>query len=64
MIHRTIGHIEEKNDSKDLVFSPEYKLIDKYEEVWKWIKNEIEAINSNKKLILWRLNLTPMIIYH
>ena len=50
MIYRTIGHIEEKNDSKDLVFSPEYKLIDKYEEVWKWIKNEIEAINSNKKL--------------
>ena len=48
MIHRIIGHIEEKNDSKYLVFNPDNKLIEKYEEVWKWIKNEIEAINGNK----------------
>ena len=49
MIHRVIGHIQEKNDSKYIVFSPDNKLIDKYEVVWKGIKNEIEAVNDDKK---------------
>ena len=49
MIHRVIGHIQEKNDSKYIVFSLDNKLIDKYEVVWKGIKNEIEAVNDDKK---------------
>ena len=49
MTHRVIGHIQEKNDSKYITFSPDNKLIDKYEVVWKGIKNEIEAVNNDKK---------------
>ena len=49
MTHRVIGHIQEKNDSKYITFSPDNKLIDKYEVVWKGIKNETEAVNNDKK---------------
>ena len=49
MTHRVIGHIQEKNDSQYITFSPDNKLIDKYEVVWKGIKNEIEAVNNDKK---------------
>ena len=60
IIHGVIGHTEcnsakcstpeEKNESKDLVPSPDNELIDKYEQVWRGIKDEIETINDNEKI--------------
>ena len=49
MIHRVIGHIEEKNESKYLVPGPGNELLDKYEEFCKKIKNKIKTINGSKK---------------
>ena len=46
------GHIEEKNGSKYLVFNSTVEnkeVLEKYTELWGGIKNEIEAINGNKK---------------
>ena len=45
------GHIEEKNESKYLVFDSageNRKVLKKYTEIWDEIKNEIETINSDK----------------
>ena len=60
--YKKIGHIigriehnsvecsftEETDESKYLFLSPENELIDKYEKVWRGIKNEIDSINENK----------------
>ena len=46
------GHIEEKNESKYLVFNStdENKgVLEKYTELWDGTKNEIETINGGKK---------------
>ena len=45
------GHIEEKNESKYLVFDSageNRKVLKKYKELWDEIKNEIETINGDK----------------
>ena len=47
------GHIEEKNGSKYLVFDStdeNKEVLKKYRELWYGIKNEIETINSGKKV--------------
>ena len=49
IINRVTGQIEEKNGTNYLVLSPDNTLMDKYKEVFGEIKNEIEAINSDKK---------------
>ena len=46
------GHIEEKNESKYLVFDStdeNKEVLKKYTELWNGIKNEIETINGGKK---------------
>ena len=46
------GHIEEKNESKYLVFcsaDENKEVLKKYTELWDGIKNEIEIINSGKQ---------------
>ena len=43
-------HLKKKNESKYLVPSPDNELIDKYEQVWRGIKDEIETINDNEKI--------------
>ena len=60
-----------KIKSKYLVFDctdETKKVFKKYRELWDEIKNEIETINSDKKVnmvkILWKLNLIQMIICH
>ena len=53
MINETIGHFEEKNESKYLVLDDvdENKEVSKkYEEVWDLIKKDIETINGGKKV--------------
>ena len=48
-----IGHFEEKNENKYLVLDEideNKEVLNKYEEVWEVIKNEIESINSGKKV--------------
>ena len=49
IIHRVTGQTEEKNGTNYLVLSPDNTLMDKYKEVFGEIKDEIEAINSDKK---------------
>ena len=54
IFHGVIWHIEyssteEKSEGKNLVLSPDNALMDKYNEVWRGIKNEIGAINGDKK---------------
>ena len=53
MINEMIGHFEEKNENKYLVLDEideNKEVLNKYEEVWEVIKNEIESINSGKKV--------------
>ena len=52
IIGKVDGHIEEKNESKYLVFystDENKEVLEKYTEHWDGIKNEIEAINGGKK---------------
>ena len=51
IISKVIGHIEEKNWSKYLVFDPTDKKIEvltKYTKLWDGIKNKIVTINGGK----------------
>ena len=51
IIHKVIGHIEDQNGSKYLVFdsADENKEVSKkYTEFWDGIENEIETINGGK----------------
>ena len=51
-IKEMIGHVEEKNENKYLLFddADESKEVsNKYEEVWESVKNEIETINGGEK---------------
>ena len=53
MIDKMIGHFEEKNENKYLVLDEideNKEVLEKYEEVWKGIKKEIETINSSEKI--------------
>ena len=50
MIQKAIGHIEEKNENKYLVFDSTDKnkeVLKKYTELWDEIKNEIETIRDD-----------------
>ena len=52
IIGKVNGYIEEKNESKYLVFDStdeNKEVLEKYTEVWDGIKNEIETINGGKK---------------
>ena len=71
IIGKVDGHIEEKNESKYLVFcsaDENKEVLKKYTELWDGIKNEIKTINGGKKVnmvkVLWKLNLIQMIICH
>ena len=50
MIQKAIGHIEEKNENKYLVFDSTDKnkeVLKKYTELWDEIKTEIETIRDD-----------------
>ena len=52
IIGKVDGHIEEKNESKYLVFDStdeNKEVLKKYTELWGAIKNKIETINGSKK---------------
>ena len=52
IIGKTDGHIEEKNESKYLVFDStdeNRKVLEKYTELWDKIKSEIKTINCGKE---------------
>ena len=52
MIYKVIGHIEEKNGSKYLVFDStdeNKEVLKKYPELWDEIKNEIETKTDGNK---------------
>ena len=52
IIGKVDGHIEEKNESKYLVFDStdeNKEVLKKYTELWDGIKNEIETKNGDKK---------------
>ena len=51
MINKGIGHIDEKNGNKYLLFTfadQNKKVLEKYKEFWNGSKNEIETINGAK----------------
>ena len=51
MVGKIIGHVEEENGNKYLVFGftdKNKEVLKKYAELWDGIKNEIETINSGK----------------
>ena len=51
MIGKVIGHIEERNANKYLVFDSadeNKEVLKKYKELWDGIKNEFETINGDK----------------
>ena len=51
MVGKIIGHVEEENGNKYLVFDftdKNKEVLKKYAELWDGIKNEIETINSGK----------------
>ena len=53
MIDKMIGQFEEKNKNKYLVLddvNEKKEVSKKYEEVWKGVKEEIEAINGGEKI--------------
>ena len=53
IIGKVDGHIKENNRNKYLVFDStdeNKKIFKKYRELWDEIKNEIETINSDKKV--------------
>ena len=52
IIGKVVGHIDEKNGGKYLVFDStdeNKEVLKKYRELWNGIKNEIETINGDKK---------------
>ena len=52
MIGEADGHIEEKNESENLVFDStdgNKKVLEKYTELWDDIKSEIKAKNGGKE---------------
>ena len=52
MINEIIGHFEEKNENKYLILDEtdeNKEVLNKYEEVWEGVKEEIETINGGKK---------------
>ena len=53
MIDKMIGHFEEKSENKHLVLddaNETKEILQKYEEVWKGVKKEIETINGGEKI--------------
>ena len=53
MIDEMIGHFEDKNENKYFVLddvNENKEVSQKYEEVWKGVKKEIETINGSKKI--------------
>ena len=51
MIGEVIGHIEENNGNKYLIFDStdeNKEILKKYKELWDGIKNEIETINGSR----------------
>ena len=71
IIGKVDGHIEEKNETKYLVFDSadeSKEALEKYIELWDGIKNEIKTIVMVKAVNMvktsWKLNLTHMIICH
>ena len=69
MIDETIGHFEEKNESKYLVLDDvnvNKEVSKKYKKVWEGAKEEIKRLMEPKKLnmgkITWRLGLNLMLI--
>ena len=69
IIGKVDGYIEKNNGNKYLVFDStdeNKEVLKKYTELWDGIKNEIKTINGGKKVnmvkVLWKLNLTQMII--
>ena len=71
IIGKVDGRIEERNKSKYLVFvstNEKKEVSKKFKELWEKIKNEIETINSGRKVnmvnILRKLILIQTIIYH
>ena len=52
IISEVDGHIEEKHESKYLVFDSRdenREVLEKYKELWDGIKNEIKTINGGKE---------------
>ena len=71
IIGKVDGHIEEKNETKYLVFDSadeSKEVLQKYIELWDGIENEIKTIIVVKAVNMvetsWKLNLTHMIICH
>ena len=53
MINEVIGHFEEKNENKQLVFDDvdeRKKVSKKHEQVWEGVQKENETINGGKKI--------------
>ena len=58
MINEMIGHFEEKNENKYLVLDEideNKEVLNKYEEVWKCIKKEIEKVMVAKKMNMGKI---------
>ena len=55
MINSAAGYFKEKNSEKYLILDSK----EKYEEVFSWIKTEIETINDGKKLI-YKINYSKI----
>ena len=68
IIGKVIGHIEENNGNKYLIFdfSDENKeVLKKYKDLWDEIKNKIGTpLSANMVNILQKLNLRLMMICH
>ena len=68
IIGKVIGHIEENNGNKYLIFdfSDENKeVLKKYKDLWDGIKNKIGTpLSANMVNILQKLNLRLMMISH
>ena len=70
MISKVIGHIEENNGNKYLIFDSideNKELLQKYKDIWNRIKNKFQIINEvskNMVKILQKLNLILMMICH
>ena len=70
MIGKVIGHVEESNENKYLIFDStdeSKEVLKKYTELWDVIKNKIEITNDGEGKyvkILQKLNLTLMMVCH
>ena len=70
MISKVIGHIEENNGNKYLIFDSideNKELLQKYKDIWNRIKNKfqiIKEVSKNMVKILQKLNLILMMICH